>query len=225
MKIGFDRKSVKLGILFFLEAALVVSCANVPPAGERRVTEITDPNPISLGTVALEEAKLFSTSALKNSEAAVLYYAMDDLVALEVSRKVGAARQFWDGAARKVFLDSVSLYQADHEAKNFPEKGTRARRAYGSIRGFIEWQQISFFRVFRAFPDFDLGYSVKGAEFYFSVSQGEAPDVNYPGDGITSFRSALYFTPEQAQALAAIFVGLHSVPAVVPDEGSVPEVE
>jgi hypothetical protein len=209
---------VKTAVQFLGAALLVVSCVNAPPsgsiAGERRVTNSTDPNPVSLGTAEWAEEGFFSFTKLKNREATVLYYTLDNLVVLEARRQGATLRQLWDEPARKLFLDSVSKYQNDYGTGNFPEKRAKARRAYGSIRGVIEWQQFPFSRRFKAFPDFNLGYLLKGAEPYFTVTHTEAEDVNYPRDKINSVPLTLYFTQEQAQALAAFFEG--AVPASVP---------
>jgi hypothetical protein len=212
IKTLYTRQSVKTVILFFIEALFLASCAGGPLAGPSRVTKVTDPNPVSLGTADMATAKFFSAAGLNENEAKVLYYTDDDLASLEFRYQLVSYRQYWDEPARKVLLDSVSLYLNDSEAKNFPAKGAKARHAYGSIRGLVEWQQLSFFREFKALPYFDLGYSVKDADSYFTITQNEAQEVNYPGEKSSSLRITLYFTPEQVQALAAIFADLSLVP-------------
>jgi hypothetical protein len=206
MNTPYIRNPVKTAVLVFFEALLVVSCAHTPPAGGTRVTKITDPNPIPLGTAELQMENF--PAGLKGNEAEAYYYAQDDLVALEIGYQLVTYRQFWDEPARKMLLDALSLYQDDYASGNFPAKGAKARHAYGSTRGITEWQQLPFLkvlRVFKVFPKFDLGYSLKGTSSYFTIIQNKAPEVNYPAEEIVSPQLTLYFTPGQAQALAALF--------------------
>ena len=82
---------------------------------------IADIDPFTIETIYVTFDAFFS-SKLKETKVDVIFYPRENLVALEFRHELVRYRQFWDQAARKLFIDALALYKEDFAAKNLQFK-------------------------------------------------------------------------------------------------------
>jgi hypothetical protein len=189
----------------FCSCLLLFSCVSAPDSAER-LSEIKDRNPVLLGEIAVGiNDSFFSTGKTEAVQVSVYWYPDDNAAALEIPFQYIKFLQYWDKSAREAFFAAFKGFKKDLGDLNFNLLGTKARRAYGSIRGLTEWRSLPITGVFKAFPYYEFGYHKAGDTVFFTVIQTEAQEVTFTSMDLESPRIAALFTPAQAESLAEMF--------------------
>jgi hypothetical protein len=201
----------KIGLISLLLLwGLLNSCKTLDPH-KLYPRMIADLDPLPAGTVEAEFDRLFS-SRLDKQEMDVVFYPRYDEVALNFRYQLTSYRQFWSREGRELFIKALESYKADYAARNLDRKFSKTRRTYGTFRGKLEWTYTKLSNLNVSYPTIELGYSFQGERGrespFFTVSQGSAEEASASQSDENRLGSVpiyLYFTREQAEALAALF--------------------
>jgi len=174
----------------------------------------------TIGEVDLQLETLMGMGPLKKQTVTVLYFPREDAVCLRYKYEFYTYNQFWDKRGRLLFINALQKYNEDYEARNLQRNSVQSLQKYGTVRGYLVWQLISYTVQAYANMNVDLGYTFKDRSPYFSVYQREAefineligndnagPDDNGKsgGNNRTSPALSMYFTRAQAAELSEIF--------------------
>ncbi|MCL2442240.1 MAG: hypothetical protein FWD13_02105 [Treponema sp.] len=179
-------------------------------SGKDRVEFIVNHNSpqISVGEIELQFTALLGMGGLRKQTVNVLYYPAEDAVCLLYRQDFMNYQQFWSRSGRQGFINALQKYNEDYEARSLERRGGRnAARKYGTVRGYLIWQQFSIAVRARANMNVELGYAFKERVPYFTVSQREAEykDAVTRDNDRTSQNITMYFTRAQAAELAVLF--------------------
>ncbi|GHV55453.1 hypothetical protein AGMMS49579_18360 [Spirochaetia bacterium] len=201
----------KLIIIFFtlVSVFLNFSCKTTDP----RILYpdmVADIEPVTVGTIEAEFKTILGK--LNKLEVEVVFQPRYNVVVLNFRTQGISYSQFWSQEGRELFIKAIEFYNADYAAQKLDRKFSKTRRAYGKFTGKLEWYMFKFTQVGLSFPLFELGYSFQGTRGketpYFTASQGSAKNESSTGSddsGIDSMAVFMYFTREQASALARLF--------------------
>jgi len=196
----------KLIIIFFL-GLLVSSCKTTPVVKTVDFTVNMNSPQHTIGEVELQIEPLLGFGKIKKQNVIVLYFPKEDAVCLRYKYEFFTYNQFWDRRGRRIFINALKEYNEDYEMRNLKRNSKKSQQKYGSVRGYLVWQQASF--TVRAFAnmDVDLGYGFKEKSPYFTVLQRDAEyiDAMTRDNSRTSQNITMYFTRAQAAELAEIF--------------------
>jgi len=177
----------------------------------------------TIGEVDLQLETLMGMGPLKKQTVTVLYFPREDAVCLRYKYEFYTYNQFWDKRGRLKFINALQKYNEDYEARNLQRNNIKSQEKYGTVRGYLAWQLISYTVQAYANMNVDLGYIFKDRSPYFSVCQGEAEFINEligndnagpgneksggksGGNNRTSPAVTMYFTRAQAAELSEIF--------------------
>ncbi|GHT52831.1 hypothetical protein FACS1894106_2390 [Spirochaetia bacterium] len=196
-------------LILLVVPLLLFSCKS---SGKRTISMnpnfLADLDPIAIGSAAMQFDKLVSSS-LEKREVDVWFNPRTDSVYLQFRYQTINFRQIWDKSNRLQFVTALENYKKDYEAKNLNLKSSRARRAYGTLTGSIEWGQFSsaYLMNAEARPYIQMGYQFRQNSPYFTVYQEAAESLTNLGDDVkkTSLGITTYFTRAQAEELAKLF--------------------
>jgi len=160
-----------------------------------------------IGEVELQMETLMGMGKLKKQTADVLYYPREDAVCIKYKYEFYNYNQFWDKKGRLLFINALQKYNDDYSARDLQAKSNKSQQKYGTVRGYLVWQQFSFTVQAFANMNVDLGYTFKEKSPYFTIYQRETEyiDKNARDHNRTSPNVTLYFTRAQAAELSAIF--------------------
>ncbi|MCL2175526.1 MAG: hypothetical protein FWB73_05720 [Treponema sp.] len=164
-------------------------------------------NNTKIGEIDLQIDPLFGIGNLRKRTFVVLFYPRENVICLHYKKDLFNYYMFWNRTGRLFFINALRLYNDDYDARNLDRNSRHARNKYGTIRGYLIWQQLSFMTQARGNMDVDLGYSFKDRSPYFTVIQRSAKyideftnDENRNSDVVF-----MYFTRAQAAKLAELF--------------------
>ncbi|GHT69727.1 hypothetical protein FACS1894110_19770 [Spirochaetia bacterium] len=199
-------------IIFFVLVSVFwnFSCKTTDPK-IRYPDMVADMEPVTAGTIEAE----FKTflGRLNKLEVEVEFRPRYNEVVLNFRTQATTYRQFWNQEGRELFIKALQSYNADYNAQKLEGKFSRTRRVYGKFTGKLEWSHGKFMQVGNSLPLFELGYSFQGTRGketpYFTVSQNSAIEEstrqNDDSSKLDSIAVFMYFTREQAAALAKLF--------------------
>jgi hypothetical protein len=196
-------------LIFILSLCIIISaCKTVTKAKVQEQefkVSIKSPN-TAVGSIELQLGTLLGMGKINKRNIDVLYYSKEDAVCLKYSFEFFNYYQFWDKKGRLAFLEALQKYNEDYEARKLDRK-EKAQKKYGTVRGYLVWQQLTFTIQARNTTYIDLGYSFKNDSPYFTVFQRETEytDPNERDNIRITPNIPMYFTRAQAANLAEIF--------------------
>jgi len=212
----------KLLIIFFFVIA-ISSCKTTDAVkNENFKVNMNSPQSV-IGEIDLQLETLMGMGPIKKQTVTVLYFPREDVICLRYIHEFYTYNQFWDKKGRLIFINALQKYNEDYEARNLQRNSIKSQQKYGTVRGYLVWQLISYTIQAYSNMNIDLGYTFKDRSPYFSVYQREAEFVNEligddnagpgneksggksGGNNRTSPAITMYFTRAQAAELAEIF--------------------
>jgi AAA+ ATPase superfamily predicted ATPase len=209
----------KLLIIFFfvisISACKTISTVKV----EDFKVNINSPQSV-IGEIELQLDTLMGIGPIKKQTVTLLYFPREDVICLRYIYEFYTYNQFWDKRGRLIFINALQKYNEDYEARNLQRNSIKSMQKYGTVRGYLVWQLISYTVQLYGNMNVDLGYTFKDRSPYFSVYQREAEFINEligddnagpgekgksGGNNRTSPDITMYFTRAQAAELAEIF--------------------
>jgi hypothetical protein len=162
---------------------------------------------VEIGQIELQLDTLLGIAGLRRANVTVLYFPREDAVCLRYSQNFITYNQFWSRTGREAFINALSRYNEDYDARELNRNTRQSRRAYGTVQGYLVWQQFSFSIRARANMDVELGYEFRDRAPYFTVNQREAEYIDRISrdNNRTSQIITMFFTRAQAAELAALF--------------------
>jgi len=195
----------KLPIIFFL--VISISACKTTKAVKVEDFKVSMKSPQSvIGEIDLQMDTLMGMGQLKKQAVSVIYFPKEDAICLKYKYEFYNYNQFWDKKGRISFINALQKYNEDYEARNL-SRDNKSQQKYGSVRGYLVWQQFSFTVQASANMTMYLGYTFKDRSPYFSVYQREAvyTDDKARDNNRTSPALTMYFTRAQAAELSEIF--------------------
>jgi len=149
---------------------------------------------------------LLGIGSLKRETMTVLYFPLEDVVAVRFRADFMTYHQFWSRSGRQAFISALERYNQDYDARRLTSSRT-SRRSYGVVQGHLIWQQFDFAVQASAGMGVELGYDFRDRAPYFTTYQREAV---YKDPGTSAFDRVsqnipMFFTRAQAAELAALF--------------------
>jgi len=163
---------------------------------------------IEIGEVEFQMDTLMGFGGLAKRTAKVLYFPREDAVGLAYRQEYMNYHQFWSREGRHVFIEALKQYNEDYDARNLNRSGgKKAMKKYGSVEGYLVWQQFSFTVQAAANMNVGLGYAFKDRAPYFVIRQGvaEYKDKISRDNNRNSSILNMYLTRAQAAELSALF--------------------
>jgi len=196
----------KLAIILFIGLSLSACKTGGVVKIEELKVNMSSPQSV-IGEVELQLETLMGMGSLKKQNVSVIYFPKEDAVCLKYKYEFYTYNQFWDKRGRIGFINALQMYNEDYEARNLQRKSNKTQQKYGTVRGYLVWQQLSFTVQASANMNIDLGYIFNDKSPYFSVYQRAAEyiDKNARDNNRTSPSITMYFTRAQAAELAEIF--------------------
>ncbi|MCL2765836.1 MAG: hypothetical protein FWD40_11255 [Treponema sp.] len=162
---------------------------------------------IPIGEIELQFESFMGIGGLRKSTAAVLYFPREDAVCLQYRQDYTTYHQFWDRSGRQAFLSALQQYNKDFDERNLNRTQRRSLRNYGTVKGFLVWQQFAFAVQARGNMDVELGFAFRERAPYFTINQrvAEYNETISESDIKTSIIVTMFYTRAQAAELAALF--------------------
>jgi hypothetical protein len=196
--------SVALYSLFLV----LCSCVTPEPKPEPFTVDMKSIG-VALGTAEVYIDRSFTvTGGIKTADVEVSYYPIEDAVCLSFKVMIIECKQFWDREGRNAFVAALERYNEDFANRNLPEGSVRnMRKAYGSVQGYFAWKTSPVSVQAHAPVRIDFGYHRKERSAFFSTTQqvGEYNNPKVPDRSRKSAITEMYFTRDQADALASLF--------------------
>ena len=188
--------------------AVFTGCATSTEPEEEFIVSLDSPF-VVIGEIDVQFMRPLSL-ALRRENITVLYFPHDDAVCLRFRLDFITYHQFWSRSGRQAFLNALAQYNQDFDDRNLPNS-RRSRQTYGSVKGFLTWQQFDLAVRARANMNVDLGFDFRERLPYFTITQGRAEFINpnIPQQNRTSQVIPIFFTRAQAAELAALFEQHH----------------
>jgi hypothetical protein len=163
---------------------------------------------LPIGEVEFQIDRPFPLGGIKKVTAEVSYFPHEDAVCINYKTAFFTYHQFWSSSGRTAFINSLDIYIKDYTDKNLNPSDRKSKNIYGTIEGYVYWQQFSFTKQFNANMDIELGYYFREGSPFFSITQLEAfftsPTLD-PANNSNSPEIPIFFTRSQADELAALF--------------------
>ena len=194
-------------LILFALFILSGSCAtksSLPAEEDIFIIDMDSPY-ITLGEIDFQLVRGLGNA--RRLDVTVLYYPVEDAVALRFDVDTFTYHQFWSARGRQAFIDALVQYNRDFDERSLVDSQRRTRQIYGVTNGFLAWQQFRHTIQAGANMDVELGYAFHERRPYFSVTQGRAEFIHDRVESLnrTSMMRVFYFTREQAASLATIF--------------------
>jgi hypothetical protein len=161
----------------------------------------------SIGEIELQFETMMGLGGIKKQNVDVLYFPREEVVCLKYKYEFYTYHQFWDRKGRLLFINALQKYNDDYDERNLQRNLNKSQSKYGTVRGYLIWQQLSFTVQAHANMNIDLGYTFKDKSPYFIVYQRDteyidnrARDNNRISPNVT-----MYFTRAQAAVLSDLF--------------------
>jgi hypothetical protein len=175
---------------------------------------------ITIGEVEMQFETLMGLGKLRKQTVPVIYFPREDAICLKYKYEFYNFYQFWNKKGRLAFMSALQKYNEDYEARNLERNSNKSQQMYGTVRGYLIWQQLSITVQAHGNMNVDLGYIFKERSPYFSVYQRDTEyiDERARDNNRTSPNLTMYFTRAQAAELAEIFEQ-YIIPEIdIPDE-------
>jgi hypothetical protein len=201
-----EYSNMKKIITLIILIIILGSCATTPQEKIRRFTVDINSHEIPIGEVELQIDKMFF-GGIKKINAEVFYYPFEDAVCLKYKTDIFIYYQFWSVAGRNLFVSSLDIYNEDYTDRNLNPSDRKTKNLYGTIEGYLYWQQSSISRRFYANMDIELGYFFRERAPFFTVTQKLTTYIDRASKerNSTSQEVSMYFTRAQAAQLAGLF--------------------
>ena len=196
----------KLSILIAL-ALVFGACQSLPRVTEEEFApDLRSPN-VQIGSVEVQINRTFPMPGIRKINVDVFYFPAEDAVCLQWRVDMMSYYQFWSYDAREAFLTALERYKEDFEARSFGSNNRRAKRHYGTTKGYLIWQASRYSVQAKAPANIELGYYFVDRAPYFIANQREAVFESTRGrdENRTNPEMPIYFTRAQAEELAAFF--------------------
>jgi len=196
----------KLIIILFL-AVSISACNTTNRAIIENFTVSMNSPQVVIGEVEIQFETLMGLGRLRKQVVPVIYFSKEDAVCLRYKYEFYTYNQFWNQKGRAGFINALKKYNEDYDARNLQQSNRRSLQKYGTVRGYLVWQQLSFTVQAFANMNVELGYIFKERSPYFSVYQRDAEytDERARDNNRVSPNITMYFTRAQAAELAEIF--------------------
>jgi len=162
---------------------------------------------VIIGEIDLQFETMMGFGKLKKQNVTVLYFPKEDAVCLRYKYEFYTYNQFWSRKGRGGFINALRTYNEDYEARNLQKDANKSQLKYGTVRGYLVWQLISFTVQAYANMNVDLGYTFKDRSPYFTIYQRDAEyiDTRTRDNNRSSPNITMYFTRAQAAELSELF--------------------
>jgi len=199
--------------IFLLILALITAlnaCVTTKKAAEEEfIVDLNSPK-IAIGEIDVQFDFIMGIAGIKKYSINVSYFPKEDAVCLEYKHDFMTYHQFWSRSGRRIFSEALKKYNEDYDASNLARNSRNSKKAYGSAKGYLTWQQFTFSVLAMGNMNVEFGYIFKDRAPYFSVNQMKAefiePNELFRRDNNrTSQVITLYFTRAQAAALEVLF--------------------
>jgi len=162
---------------------------------------------VIIGEIDLQFETMMGFGKLKKQNVTVLYFPKEDAVCLRYKYEFYTYNQFWNRKGRGGFINALRTYNEDYEARNLQKDANKSQLKYGTVRGYLVWQLISFTVQAYANMNVDLGYTFKDRSPYFTIYQRDAEyiDTRTRDNNRSSPNITMYFTRAQAAELSELF--------------------
>jgi len=197
-------------VTIFLFLALLAGACKTADGAKVKVEDfkvnMTSPQ-TAIGEIELQLESMMGMGPIKKQTVSVIYFPREDAVCLKYKYEFYTYNQFWDRKGRLLFINALQEYNEDYDARNLQAKSSKSQQKYGTVRGYLVWQQANFLVQAYANMNVDLGYTFKDRAPYFSVYQRDAEyiDKNARDNNRISPNITMYFTRAQAAKLSEIF--------------------
>ena len=155
----------------------------------------------------------------------VSYFPFEDAVCLHYKYAMENFYQFWSREGRDAFVKALEEYNKDFQEQNLVRnKANATKNRYGSVEGYLTWQQYKISVMAKANMNVMFGYVFKEKAPFFTVTQGEALYKDRSREKEKNKKLGeipMYLTRAQAEELAALFDRQY-LRSLVPD---IPDVE
>jgi len=200
-------KVLKKLIIIFSLCVLIGACKTAKGVKVEDFKVNMNSPQIVVGEIELQLDTLLGMGKLKKQNVTVIYFPREDAVCLKYKYEFYNYYQFWDKRGRLNFINALQKYNEDYNARNLKLNNNTSQQKYGTVRGYLVWQQLSFTVQAYGNMNVDLGYVFKDRSPYFSVYQRDTEyiDKNARDNNRTSPNLTMYFTRAQAAELADIF--------------------
>jgi hypothetical protein len=195
-------------LLIFFSLCIVISACNTSGRVKVEDFKVNMNSPqIKIGEIELQLDTLMGMGQLKKQTVIVSYFPREDVICLKYKYEFYNYNQFWDKRGRLNFINALAKYNEDYDARNLQIASKNSQQKYGTVRGYLVWQQFAFTVQAYANMNIDLGYTFKNRSPYFSVYQREAEyiDRDARDNNRVSPVLTMYFTRAQAAELSEIF--------------------
>jgi hypothetical protein len=207
-------------VFIFSLCIIAGACKSTPNVKVENFTVNMKSPKSKIGEIDLQFDQLFGFGNFKKQNVDVFYYPKEDAFCLVYKYEFYTYHQFWNKKGRDKFIDALKKYNEDYDAHNL-QKSNKSQQKYGSVRGYLVWQQLAITVQARANMDVDLGYTFKNNSPYFSINQraAEYTDNRARDNNRISPNLSMYFTRAQAANLAELFEQYNETPeADSPDD-------
>jgi len=200
-------KIINKVLLILAVSVTICACNTTKKVKEEEFTVNMNSPQVTIGEIELQMETFIDFGKIKKQNVTVLYYPKEDAICLKYKMDFFTYHQFWNRKGRLEFINALQKYNDDYDARNLQSKKSKSQLTYGTIRGYLVWQQFSFSVQARANMDVGLGYSFKSNSPYFTIFQRAAEYIDSMSrdNNKTSIAITLYFTRAQAAELANIF--------------------
>jgi len=190
----------------FAAVLLLGACVSTKPAVEKFTVDLNSPK-ISLGTIDVQFDAFLAISGLRKREITVDYYPREDAVCLQYRLDFMTYHQFWNRENRDAFIKGLEQYKEDYAQRRLGKSSKKTRQQYGSVLGYLIWQQMRIMVRAKGHPQIEIGYFFKDKAPYFTLYQREAEYIDPVSrdSNRNSQEIMMYFTRAQADDLAEIF--------------------
>jgi len=193
-------------LTLLVTALFVCSCLSAPPPQKSFSVNLKSPRN-KTGETEGYLSGISSFGTMKKIPINVFYYPDDDAVCLQFKYEFTDCNQFWDRAGREAFVGALQTYEVEFEQRKLANSNRKNRNAYGTVPGFFAWKRTIVSQQLSATTDIGLGYQFRKKSVFFSTTQSEAvfQDPMASRTVETQREMIMYFTREQARALAVLF--------------------
>ena len=206
-----SMKNIHLKILFVLFIFLLNSCSllneifSPPVKPETFKVDMNSPQ-IPIGVTEAQFDNPIPFAKLKKTAVNIIYFPFEDCVCLHYKINNINFYQFWRKDARELFINALENYNEDFNSLKLSRSSSKTKNIYGTILGFLIWQEFKFTEQANSNMDLILGYYFKNKSPFFTITQGEAVHKKpFEQSGITSGEKHIYLTKAQAEDITSFF--------------------